>query len=359
MLSKAATARVPAVPMGFWSGLSPVRALGLRRGVALVLVAPVATLLPTSTAHAASTCHGLPATIEASTGTVTGTPGDDVIVVTGSVERVSAEDGDDLVCLVGTGKNISVDPGAGDDEVDASSAGARTTTLLGPGADSFTGSAFTDYVMAGPGVPNVVLADPGPYRVATGAGRDFLDVRPGAVVDAHLGKGADSMNFHSADGVPASQVDLGGGRDMARIEDYLDDPGAGDTSLRVDLTRDLLVWHGVTSMLRGAENISGAAKRIVLHGNRGRNEFWAHGCDVVLKGAAGDDVLSLHIPKADVSPGIPCSPNRLRAYGNAGDDRLQGWRRDDVLIGGPGRDAAFGGGGRDRCEAERTQGCER
>ena len=49
--------------------------LSLRRGVATVLAVPVLTLVPTSTAHAASTCHGLPATIEASTGTVTGTPG--------------------------------------------------------------------------------------------------------------------------------------------------------------------------------------------------------------------------------------------------------------------------------------------
>ncbi len=77
----------------------------------------------------------MPSTIEASTGTVTGTPGSDVIVVTGSVTQVSAEEGDDLVCLVGTSKlpgfhiNIYVDPGEGDDLVNASEAGANTNTL--------------------------------------------------------------------------------------------------------------------------------------------------------------------------------------------------------------------------------------
>ena len=339
MLSKAATALVPAVA---------------------VLVAPVLILLPTSTAHAASTCHGLPATIEASTGTVTGTPGSDVIVVTGSVKEVSAEDGDDLICLVGTSKKVAIDPGAGDDEVDAASAGAKTDTYLGPGADSFTGSAFADYVIAGTLAPIGTMGDPGPDQVTTGPGPDSLVVRLGNSVDAHLGKGADGLSFGSVNGGPASQFDLGAGRDRASFADFLDDPGAGDTLLLVDLTRDRLKWHGVTSTLRGAENIAGAARRIILHGNRVRNEFQAHGCDVVLKGAAGDDLLSLHIPAADLNPDIRnCSPESLRAYGNAGDDRLKGWRRDDVLIGGPGRDVALGAGGRDRCEAERTQNCER
>src|SRR3954452_876717 len=94
--------------------------LGIRmlwKLVALVLVAPTVTLLPTSTAHAASTCLGVAATIESSAGNVTGTAGDDVIVVTGSARRVSAGDGEDLVCLVDTSKKVIIDPGAGDDEV--------------------------------------------------------------------------------------------------------------------------------------------------------------------------------------------------------------------------------------------------
>jgi hypothetical protein len=347
-------------------------ALRLRRGVALALVAPVVSLLPTSTAHAASTCQGLPATIEGSTGIVTGTPGPDVIVVTEYVTRVSAEDGDDLICLVGTSKLpgdrifIYVDPGEGDDVVDASAAGANTNTYLGPGADSFTGSPFSDYVTAGTPVccPSVgTTGDPGPDQVRTGSGRDNLQVRPGDTLDAHLGKGVDGLGFISSYAGPDSQFDLGAGSDGASFADQWDDPGAGETSLVVDLTRDLVSWRGVASTLRDAENIYGAALNVVLHGNREPNTLTGHGCDVVIKGAGGDDSLRLSSATEDAAPGIrACSPDRLRAYGNAGDDYLRGGYRHDVLIGGPGLDSAFGGpDGQDRCEAERKwgKGCER
>ena len=344
-------------------------ALRLRRGVALALVAPVVSLLPTSTAHAASTCQGLPATIEASTGTITGTGGPDVIVVTGSVGRVSAGDGDDLICLVGTSKLpgfrifIQVDPGDGDDVVDASAAGAHTSTVLGSGADSFTGSAFNDAVFAGTEVPLGTTGDPGPDQVTTGPGRDYLQVRSGDTIDAHLGKGADSLIFHSAYAGPDSHFDLGAGSDGASFEDHWEDPGAGETSLVVDLTRDFVNWHGVSSSLRHAENIWGAALNIVLQGNREPNNLTGHGCDVVIKGAAGNDSLFLSSATGTTQPGVyGCPINRLLAYGNAGDDYLRGGFRHDVLIGGPGLDSAFGGrDGRDRCEAERTwgKGCER
>jgi hypothetical protein len=344
-------------------------ALRLRRGVALVLVAPVVSLLPTATAHAAGICQGLPATIEGSTGTVTGTAGPDVIVVTGSVSQVSAGGGDDLICLIGTtqlpGFNIyiSVDPGEGDDVVDASAAGANTTTNLGPGADSFTGSAFNDQVSAGTKVPLGETGDPGPDQVRTGPGRDYLGVGSGDTVDAHLGKGVDTLIFASSYAGPDSEFDLGAGSDGAGFADHWEDPGAGETSLVVDLTRDFVRWRGVTSTLRDAESIYGAALHIVLQGNREPNELTGHGCDVVIKGAAGDDSLRLSSAREDVAPEIGnCSPDRLRAYGNAGDDYLSGGFRHDVLIGGPGLDSAFGGpGGRDRCEAERMwgKGCER
>ena len=245
---------------------------------------------------------------------MTGTPGPDVIVVTGSVTQVSAEDGDDLICLVGTSKLpgfrifIYVDPGEGDDVVDASAAGANTSTYLGPGADSFTGSAFSDYVTAGTPVccPSVgTTGDPGPDQVRTGSGRDNLQVRPGDTVDAHLGKGVDSLGFFSVvrwTGQPVRPGRLA--RDGAGFADHWEDPGAGETSLVVDLTRDLVSWRGVTSTLRDAENIWGAAQHIVLHGNREPNNLTGHGCDVVIKGAAGDDSLRLSSATEDVAPGI-------------------------------------------------------
>jgi hypothetical protein len=148
------------------------------KALALVLGASALTLLPTTTAHAAGTCHGQPATIEASSGDVTGTPGNDVIVVSGTVRYVDAGAGDDLVCLVDTvklpGRNrqIFVASGAGDDQVDASAAGAETSIRLGPGADSFLGSGYRDYVQVGTaGASLAAPGDPGPYDVSTGTAR--------------------------------------------------------------------------------------------------------------------------------------------------------------------------------------------
>ena len=190
----------------------------------------------------------------------------------------------------GRNREISVDSGAGDDLVDASAAGAETSVRLGPGADSFAGSAFDDYVQVGTvGASLDEPGDPGPYDVATGAGKDTLIVDVGAVVTADLGGGADGLLFRSVEGTPASHVDLGPGRDGASFEDDWEQEGAGETTLRVDLTRDLMEWHGVTSVLLGAENIRGVARRIRVRGDEGPNSFSSFGCDVTFRGGAGDD----------------------------------------------------------------------
>jgi Ca2+-binding RTX toxin-like protein len=284
---------------------------------------------------------------------------------------VDAKEGDDLICLVDTRKlpgfhsYIFIDPGAGNDVVDASAASARTSARLGPGADSFTGSAFADQISAGTGTSQpggTPVGDPGPYQVTTGAGRDYLQVRPGATVDAHLGRGADGLVFSSSYAGPDSRFDLGAGHDGAHFEDNWDEPGAGDTSLLVDLARDFATWHDMKSTLRNAEDIWGAAQRVVILGDRGRNTLSGHGCRVTLKGGRGDDRLRLSSARQDVAPDLEnCSRTpRLRAYGNAGDDHLVGGRLHDVLIGGAGLDSAFSTGGHDRCDTERRQGrgCE-
>ena len=322
------------------------------------------TLLPSSSAHAAATCLGQPATIEASTGDVTGTPGGDVIVVSGDVRFVDAGEGDDLVCLAGTTKlsgrrTIFVSTGAGTDQVDASAAGAATSSRLGPGMDSFTGSAFADYVQVG--TPSASLdapGDPGPFTVTTGGGSDTLLLEVGAVVDADLGRGQDGMRFRAAEGAQGSRIDLGAGQDSIAFEDEWEDEGAGETTLLVDLTRDVAEWHGVRSVLTGAENIRGVARRIRVRGDERPNAFYSYGCDVVFRGGAGNDRTSMRtIGAADTQP-FRCRPREVRkAYGNSGDDFLGGGRSHDVLVGGPGRDKAHGGpAGDDICIAEIVAG---
>jgi Ca2+-binding RTX toxin-like protein len=334
------------------------------KAIALVLGASALTLLPTSPANAAATCLGQPATIEATSGDVAGTSGDDVIVVSGQVHVVDAGDGDDLVCLDGTtpfdsNRQIYVDSGPGHDAVDASKAGAETRIHLGPGADSFTGSAFEDYVQVGTrGASLEEPGDPGPYDVSTGTGRDTLIMEVGAVVNADLGGGADGLLVRSAEGGAPSHADLGPGVDGVGFEDDWEQEGAGETTLRVDLKHDLMEWHGVTSVLLGAENVRGVARRIRIRGDEGPNGFSSYGCDVTFRGGAGDDRTSMRtIGIADTQP-FACKPGEVRrAYGNGGDDYLGGGRSHDVLIGGAGRDKAHGGpAGDDVCIAEIVTG---
>lgn len=329
------------------------------RAAALGLSASALSLLPAPTAHAAGMCQGEAATIEASSGNVEGTPGNDVIVVSGTVKEVNAGDGDDLICLTGTTKVTYVDTGAGADEVDASGADFKTSIRLGPGADSLTGSAYRDYVQVGtPGASLQAPGDPGPYDVATGGGQDTLIMEVGAVVDADLGRGGDGLLFAAAEGGAASRVDLGPGVDGAFFEDYWEDAGAGETRLRVDLKRGVMEWHGVTSVLLGAENVGGTARKIRVRGDEGPNRFFSFGCDVTFRGGAGDDTTSMKtIGIYDTQP-FDCKPGDVRrAYGNAGRDFLGGGRSHDVLIGGPGRDRAHGGpGGHEVCIAEIVAG---
>jgi Ca2+-binding RTX toxin-like protein len=337
----------------------------LTKTLALVLGASALTLLPSSTAHAAGTCLGQPATIEASSGDVEGTPADDVIVVSGKVRFVRAGGGDDLICLDGTtpfnsNRQISVDSGPGADTVDASKAGAKVSARLPEGEDSFIGSAFDDYVVVGStGALLGAPGDPGPFSVTTGAGKDSLLIEVGAVVGADLGGGSDGVRVRNAEGGAPHHIDLGAGRDTASFEDEWDEFGAaGETSLIVNLEQDVAQWHGVTSALLGAENIRAVARRIRVRGDDGPNSFFSFGCDVVFRGGRGDDTTTMKtIGIYDTQP-FDCKPGEVRrAYGNKGDDFLGGGRSHDVLVGGPGRDKAHGGpGGDDVCIAEIVAG---
>jgi Ca2+-binding RTX toxin-like protein len=339
----------------------------------LLLVAPLAALLPTTAAHAVSTCHGEPATIEGSAGPVTGTPGNDVIVVTGKVTTVAAGDGDDLVCVVdnrklgGPKKWLEIDAGYGDDEIDASAARAKTRAYLPAGADSYLGSDLNDEVTLGidPSSVWTFTRDAGPFHVLTGDGKDELRMAVGAVVDADLGRGADDLVFQpslSSESVyagPDSTFDLGAGLDRAFFQDWWESPGGNyQTALVVDVPRERLTWWGVESTLRGVEGVFGAARRAVLRGTARDNTFSVDGCNVLLKGAGGDDRLYSSNYAGEDGPSCHLAGSiRHHLYGGTGDDYLVGTAGHDVFIGGPGYDLADGSrGGHDRCEVERSWG---
>ena len=115
------------------------------------LVTTLAAAVPSASA-VGETCQGVPATIVGSTAQreLRGTEGPDVIVTQGST-FVWALGGDDLVCVTGTSWSARIDAGEGHDTVDATGAGSGSTTVLGTGADRFTGSRFGESVTAGTG----------------------------------------------------------------------------------------------------------------------------------------------------------------------------------------------------------------
>jgi Ca2+-binding RTX toxin-like protein len=316
-----------------------VRALSVLPVVpALVLVATLG--VPAPPAQAAATCRDKTATIEASAGTVEGTAGPDVIVVSGTNTKVLAGDGDDTICVVGGAGVVSVDAGAGNDVVDTTASEVPTDTVLGPGADTFVGGPQSDTVRSS--------GDAATDTVATGAGRDTVTTYANGPVVVDLGPDDDILSFNATAGTAGSQLDLGDGSDLLLVEDAVD--------LSVDLAEGTLVQKGVVSKLVGAEDVQASGHDVVVRGDDSDNDVRVTGCRVTLSGAGGDDVLA--------QIGKPAQPDptckvKAKLSGQGGKDRLHGLSGRDTLIGGKGRDVANGGSGRDLCRAEKERRCER
>jgi Ca2+-binding RTX toxin-like protein len=305
----------------------------------LVPAALVAALVsfPSAPAHAAASCHGLPATIEASDGQVVGTPGPDVIVATGSVTDVDSGTGDDTVCVVAASAPVTVVTRAGDDTVDASAAGVPIAAYVGFGADTYLGGDQSDVVST--------MGEDGPDTLTTGAGRDSVSTSGPVVLDL----GADDDEALLSGVGQGSTVDLGTGRDRVAA--------AGRRAARVDLAEGRVTIDGSTARLLGAEDVLVIARRGEVVGDAGPNRIRAATCQEELSGRGGDDDLrdlsdSIRVPGR-------CLHHQARMSGGSGDDLLRGSRGDDVLLGGAGRDTAYGARGSDHCVAEEQLTCER
>ena len=297
--------------------------------------------VPASPAYAAATCRGQTATHTANGGTLETTAGPDVVVVEGTNTRVLAGDGNDVICVIGGAGTISVDAGGGADTVDTTAAATVTDTVLGPGPDIFVGGGQTDTVRS--------AEDPATDAIATGAGRDSVTAYDGGALFVDLGPGADLMSFNTAEGAPASALDLGAGHDTLILRDTVD--------LTVDLAEETFEWYAVQSSVRHVEEVLAAGDQVVLRGDRHANDLRAIGCRVAMNGGAGKDDLA-HIANTDL-PLPPCRKRRAHLVGRGGADSLRGFSGNDVLLGGRGRDVAYGAGGRDRCLAEKQETCER
>jgi Ca2+-binding RTX toxin-like protein len=120
---------------------------------ALAVLALVIVLVPLTPAGATKVprCHGRRATIAAA-GTVTGTPGDDVIVTASGNDHVRTGGGNDLVCsgrgsdtieMTGPG-NVTVYGGQGKDGTFVQSGGISVVFYGGRGADWLNAQGYPD-----------------------------------------------------------------------------------------------------------------------------------------------------------------------------------------------------------------------
>jgi hypothetical protein len=394
----------------------------LHRLVAPLLAVPLLTLVP-APAHAIGTCQGQAATIESAGGTVTGTEGPDVILVTGFA-TVTALGGDDVICVVGG----DLDAGAGDDSVSVTLAAVPNANfqraVLGPGANRYTSTgAMSDSVTSGvPDAPNVDVVDLGP------GGGDGLAVTlaPGSAVTATAGPAVenDILAVHAVAGDSASwdvtlpatvsragvsmgtftnfpshtildlgpdaaatvrgtdrpdrvtlgvgSVDatLGAGQDFVTIDGHF---GTAPSSGRLDLGagRDMLSV-GVNGRLRAdldRGRLGGLKvrrlERSVLAAKRVRVKGSTRGDEISAIGCrvvmrGGPGDDELAKASDEWRVFLPrCRQYRLTEFGQGGDDSLRGWSYDDHLDGGRGRDQANGLNGTDWCRAEAERHCER
>ena len=294
----------------------------LRVALTAVLVVPSAVALTAiaGPAHAVAVCQGQPATIEGSTGTITGTEGNDVIVSTGVDTVVMALGGNDLICVVGG----EVHTGAGDDSVVSTGpVGITTVAFLFGGTDTFVGGA---------GISDVVVDEISSFHVTFRGSSGVMELYPTSTPGTGTVDFGASYGYLYAFGLHKSKVDMAA--QTASIDDLLQ----------------------VTTI--GLRNATATGCKVRMKGNSANNVLDAYGHNIVSSGGGGRDNLGrvgngfdLDLPK--------CGRYKSVFRGQAGPDRLYGRLGDDVLIGGTGHDVANGAGGVDTCRTEVRKNCER
>lgn len=243
----------------------------------LALAAAGLTAMPASQA-ATPTCHGKVATMVFGDGNndVTGTNGDDVVILGGGDDVYHDDNGgDDTICA-----------GPGNDWVGATSPGADLIDL-GQGND-WAQAWFQSRVIAGSGNDAVIAADNTIAR--GGAGRDELKSEGGS---PRLIGGPGDDHFMIGLSAPTTF----GGRGTDSVGFWF-----GDDPVRVNLARGTASSPGAGDMrLLGVENADGTAHADVIRGNSVGN---------VLRGNGGAD----------------------RIYGGRGRDRANGGPGRDFCV---------------------------
>jgi hypothetical protein len=175
---------------------------------------------------------------------------------------------------------------------------------------------------------------------------------PGLVPQFRLGYGNDWAGSLTT---PGGTFLLGPGLDRLTLGKYDSvHPSFPLSDLRVDLAAQQASFGGIESPVRGVETLYAGAERVRALGSARGEHIRANGCDVVVRGRAGWDLLERGDDAVSICPALSTTID-----GGAGNDMLFGSNRtDDTLVGGPGLDRARGMRGTDTCRAEVRQSCE-
>jgi|GEM_PF-3540277 len=314
---------------------------------------------------------------------IRGGAGDDVIDGGEGRDTIRGDAGDDTID--GGGDRDNLRGGAGDDVIDG---GDGNDTIRGDaGADELRGGAGNDRIFAD-GDDTVVDGGTGNDRVTVQGNGDFsIDMNASSVERVDGGGGNDTLD---ATGMTGRVRQYGNGGDDTLIGgDGRNDQrgGAGnDTiiggdsrdSIRGDAGNDTIDGGGDRDNIRGGagddiidggdghDTIYGNAGADQLRGGAGNDRIYADGDDTVVDGGDGNDRVIVQgdgdfsidmnassVERVDGGGGndfIDASgmTDRVRQYGNDGDDTLIGGEGRDDQRGGDGNDTIDGGGDRDR-----------
>ena len=342
------------------------------------------------------TCLGKTATIvvTSTSGTVTGTPGDDVIVVTRGDHTINAGAGDDTIC--GGPGNVTINAGAGDDVI-CEGGSPTAPDCPGGGSDTLDGDGGNDIIFAGSGSETInggagtdfvsyySSSHPVSANLTTGRatadgsdtlmnlegveGSEYADTLvggPAGSYDALMGgPGNDSITggaglnfvaFPTATG--GATVDLATGTSTAagegtdtltQIQGAIGTPY--DDTLTAAASGSILLGMAGDDTLNGGSGddyMEGGAGNDIMNGGAGNDVLFGEAGDDTYNGGAGYDIAGFLF-----SPGaVTASLTTGTASGEGSDtlvgiEELAGSSFNDRLTGGPGNDTLFGGNGND------------
>ncbi len=274
-----------------------------------------------------------------------------------NLDEISTGAGDDRVHLEGLDHATSLDVGSGRNTAIVTLGAAATTVWsvdLGRRTLGFDGQTSTwggrlhrwYFTMADGQAPSSLV-----FFGSKADDTAFVG-GPGLVPQFRLGYGNDWAGSLTA---PGGTFLLGPGLDRLTLGKYDSvHPGFPLPDLRVDLAAQRASFGGIESAVRGVETLYAGAERVRALGSTRGERIRANGCDVVVRGRAGWDLLERGDDVVSVCPDVS-----TLLVGGAGNDWLLGSNRtDDVLVGGPGFDRARGMRGTDTCRTEVRRGCE-